>query len=188
MDFDAFARVLVATTCLEPKHVTELCDVFAYFDVGQVGALDAHRARLAWRAAGVVWNEQDLISLGSIGQREFLKKSAQYLGRVEATQIPADKWRSVFSVLDIMQKGEIKPDGLRTFLRSTGVDATLEEVQYFIDACSKYGMADAVTEDDFVKYMEKIEKKQKAASAEPEMQDGANSDSTVDVASAFDWH
>ena len=198
-----FKRILVATSPLEAKHVDELDAVFRYFDTDGDGQVSTGQARLAFRAAAVVYSPVDLRQGAKLTRHEWLRLCAQY-AKIDAAPMSArDKFRFMFRAMNVYRRASLKTEELHQYFKSTGLGLSVEQVRVLVEATNKYGIGEAMEEDEFVTFMEKREaaeqarRRQESKQRDPSVEGGggsvddidnanaAGSDSTVDVADAF---
>jgi len=191
-----FARILVATTPLEAKHVDELIVIFSYFDTNQDGFLSTDQAILAWRSAAVVYSKKDVRSIKRLTKHQWLRLCGDYAMDEENARRPQDQYITMFKALDFHRREEIKIESLHAYFKTTGLGATLEQTRVLGEAINKYGIGDTVTEEEFVQFMlkrEEITRLMKRGgngshNADEENEGGNHTDSTVDMQEAFGFY
>ena len=189
-----YERVLATTSStLQLRHVQELSDIFTYFDTDKDGYLTEDQVRLAWRAAAVSYSERDISSGSNMSRRQWLKLSVEYSDQASEQKIPSLRWGAIYRLLDPHGTGEVTADSLHRYLRTTGLDAKLEQVKIYIESVNRFGDGESFSMDEFVTQMMKLEAAAAAAQEDEEEDDrspggaGHNSDSTVDMQTAFGW-
>ncbi len=196
-----FKRILVATSPLEAKHVDELDAVFRYFDTDRDGRVSTDQARLAFRAAAVVYSAVDLRQGAQLTRHQWLRLCAQYAKVDAAPMLDRDRFRAMFQTMNVYRRTNLKTEELHQYFKSTGLGLTVEQVRVLVEATNKYGLGEAMEEAEFTAFMEKreaakearqrLESKHRDPNAEAGAGDdddnanAAHSDSTVDVADAF---
>jgi Ca2+-binding EF-hand superfamily protein len=183
-----FARILLATSPLEQKHIDEYIGVFQYFDTNQDNFLSTDQAVLAFRAAAVVYQPIALRSMNKVSKHEWLKMCANYAKDEQHSLYPEDQYITMFKAIDVKRRGVIDIEQLHRFFKTTGLGVTVEQTKVLGEAINKYGLGDQVQEEEFVAFMMKraeINKKAKRSTYTSKEEEKYHSDSTVDVAEAF---
>lgn len=178
-----FERVLIATTPLDQRKIDELSDVFAFFDTNGDGHVSVDQARLAFRAAAVLFDNKDLFKKSTLSRQDWLRLCGDYAKDETINLTPKDKWVRMFKVMDTSRRGIVQTENLQSFLKSTGMGVTMKQVSVLAESMNKFGIGESITEEDFVAHMMKREKMTSGGDHKEER--GNNSDSTVDVAEAF---